>query len=697
MDSLTSTAPIDDEQVTSPRRRRNPLRWLFGIIVGLLLLLFVAWLILFITKGRFLKHRFEQMASSYMQRKVTVDGDFNLYFAPFNIAFLAEKISVANPTWARDPQFFAADRLALHVSTLPLIFGKRDIPWLDLEHASIAAEWDTRHLHNTWTFGGSPVQIPDIHHASITGTHVAYRDALMQLFANVGISTIQARDKQFENAIRFLGTGTLRGKPVSFSGGVLNPNQAVVGGKTNLVFHADAARTAIDVSGTLPSISRFEGSRLHFGARGTDMADLFKFIGVSAVRTRPYHIVSLLTYTGSQWEFTRLAGLFGDSDLSGSMVIAMPAKRMDITADLATRSLDILDAGPFIGYDPQRLDAMGAKGAIRQVNGHPSVIPDTPIPVADLGLFDANVHWHVGVIRAKNFPVSNIDVTLDLDHSQLRLHPARANLGSGTLTADVLLDGRRAPPLVQYDVHLSPTPLGQLLARFGVAQSGTTGTLEGRVRMRGYGASLGKSLASSNGRIAVMIPAGTLWERNVKLSELNLGTFAQKLFEKKLKDPVQVNCGLLGFTVSNGIAKADPILIDTQKSVITGNGGFSFRDESLDLSVRAKSKRFSLFSLQSPVGVNGYLAAPGINIVSKQLVTRAGAAVAAGVFLSPIATLAAFIDLGNAKAAACGPVLAGDTAALQRTAKGDPRKDVGKPPPNKGKGKGKRFLGIKLP
>jgi uncharacterized protein involved in outer membrane biogenesis len=270
-------------------------------------------------------------------------------------------------------------------------------------------------------------------------------------------------------------------------------------------------------------------------------------------------------------------------------------------------------------------------------------------------------------------------VTLTLDHSLLRLHPARANLAGGTLTADLLLDGRRSPPLVEYDLRLSPTPMGKLLARFGVAESGTTGTLAGRIRMSGHGASVSQSLATSNGRIVAIIPAGTLWERNIKLSELNLGTFVQKMFQKKLKAPVQINCGLVAFTVRGGMAAADPILIDTQKSVITGNGGFSFRDEALDISLRAKSKTFSLFSLQSPVGVNGYLAAPGIQPISKQLITRLGVAAAAGVVLGPFAPFAAFVDLGNAKAAACGSVLAGATAAGQRTAKGDRRQDVGKP------------------
>lgn len=675
------TAPV---RTSSRHRLAPPLRWLLWLVGTLIVLLFAVWLVLFITKGRFLRHSFERLASAQLERKITVRGDFNLYFDPLDVAFLAEDIDIANAPWAHAPQFFTARRVALRLHTLPLLVGKREIARLDLNSSNVATEWDAHHLRNSWTFGdpnqrGHPLHLPDIEHATIAGTTVAYRDPVMQLIANIGIDTVHARNTSIASTIGFTGTGTMRGKPVTFSGSVLDPNQVMAGTRTKLVFHADAVRSVIDVSGVLPGVTTFDGAQLHAAARGDDMADLFSLIGVSVVRTRRYHLISHLTYTGTQWQFTQLVGEFGDSDVAGSLTVALPKDRLLLTADVTTRSLDILDAGPFIGYDPHRLDAMGTKGLVRQVGGHPRIIPDVAIPVASIGEFDANVRYHVGEIRAKDFPVNNIDVTLTLDHSLLRLHPARASLANGMLTADLLLDGRRLPTLIEYDVRLSPTPMGKLLGRFGVAESGTTGTLAARVHMRGYGASVSQSLANSNGRIVAVMPTGTLSERNVKLSELNLGTFFQKMFQKQLKEPVQLNCGVVAFTVHNGYAAADPILIDTKKSVITGNGGFSFRNEALDMSVRAKSKTFSLFSLQSPVGINGYLATPGIQPLSKQLVARLGAAAAAGVVLGPFAPIAAFVDLGNAKAAACGPVLAGDTAAQQRTARGDMRKDVGKP------------------
>ena len=183
-----------------------------------------------------------------------------------------------------------------------------------------------------------------------------------------------------------------------------------------------------------------------------------------------------------------------------------------------------------------------------------------------------------------------------------------------------------------------------------------------------------------------------MWTRNAELAELDIGTFVQKMFSGALKEPVTINCGLIGFTVRGGVAAADPVLIDTRKNVVTGRGGFSFRTEGVDLAFKADSKKFSLFSGQSPVGIEGTFAAPGLQVITPQLLSRAGAGLGLAVLATPVAGLLAFIDPGDAKAAACGPVLAGKSAAGQRTTKGEARDDVGEG--QEAPKKRKKFLGI---
>lgn len=674
-----AAAPSPSDSPARPARALGtPLASAIAVVTTILGLLVFAWAVLFVTKGRFLKPTFEKIVAAQTHREVKVAGDFQLYFAPFNVRFVAEGLTISNPAWAGRGNFFSAKRIDSRISTWSLITGNRRINWLGLEDGHVDLQWDKEGRRNTWTFSeekGEPLDLPIIRRALVQGTMVRYVDPRMQIAAGIRIHTVEAKDTQFASAIRFDGNGTARGTRFTMAGALLTPNATVAGGRNRLQLHVEGVRTAIDVSGTLPGATEIEGADLHMDARGQNLADIFSVAGIAVPDTRNYRLRSALTKNGDEWRFTGLRGRFGASDLAGRFTVAMHEPRLLLTADLATHVLDIVDAGPFIGYSPQ---ASAAGAVVTRAAGTPRILPDAPLRVEALRNFDAKVHWTVRTVRAESLPVSNITLGLDLDDRLLKLSPLNFSMARGTVSSNITINARRDPVFTDYDIRLSPTPMGVLLAGFGVAESGTSGTLKARVQMTGSGNSVRDSLASSNGRIAVILPKGSFWTRNVQLSELDVGVFIQKMFEKKLKEPVQINCGLIGFTVRNGIAAADPILIDTQKNVMLGRGGFSFRNEAIDLAFRADSKKFSLFSGQSPVGIGGYFARPSIDVISPELLARAGAGLGLGVLASPFASVIAFVDIGDAKAADCGPVLAGAAAHAQRTDKGKPRDDVGK-------------------
>ena len=134
------------------RRRARPFRILLRALLGLVVLVLLAWLVLYITKGRFLKHSFERIASSNANREIKVAGDFQLYFDPITVKFLAEGMTVSNPAW-RGGQFYKSDHVEARIATFPLIWGERHIKWLDMRGANVDLAWDAKHERNTFTFG----------------------------------------------------------------------------------------------------------------------------------------------------------------------------------------------------------------------------------------------------------------------------------------------------------------------------------------------------------------------------------------------------------------------------------------------------------------------------------------------------------------------------------------------------------------
>ena len=682
---------------------------LLATLIGLILL---AWTVLYVTKGRFLKPYFESYLTDQLQRKVSVGGDFQLYFNPIDIKFRAERMTIANPGWAKQKNFFESDVIDTNIATIPLIFGNKRINWIDLLDGDFHLEWDRTGTKNTWTMGdpnkpAEPLDVPLIKKASVVGSDIHYRAPQLGLTVDIKVETVSARNTAFESDIRFNGRGSVREKPFTLSGSLLTPNETVRGGRNRLTMKAEAAGHSMEMSGTLRGATDFEGADLKTSLRGPNMATLFNLLGIAVPETRRYRMSSNVTKDGDAWRFRGMKGVFGDSDIGGTMTISMPKNRLRIDADLRSRVVDIIDMGPIVGYDPQRLDRMGASGALTQEGGRARILPDAPLRVDAIRNFDARVKYSVRTVRMERFPVSNIGLTLDLNRSLLKLSPLTADLAGGHLSSNIIINARRNPVRTDYDIRLSPTPMGRLLAKFGAVESGTTGTIKARIRLTGEGDTVRKSLSTSDGRIAFIMPAGTFWTRNIQGAELDIGTFVQKMFEKKLKEPVRINCGLIGFTVRNGVAAADPILIDTKKNVIAGRGGFSFRNESMDMAIEADAKTFSLFSAQSPVGIGGYFTAPKVDVVSDELLGRAGAGLGLAVFVNPLAGVLAFVDPGDAEATRCGPVLAGARAYAMSEKDGGRVKNLGNgtaDPSGKAAGTGgkapgekkkrKKFLGI---
>lgn len=641
--------------------RRSGWFWPVRVLGALVAILFLAWLILFVTKGRFLKDTVVGIAEKHMGRDMNVGGDFNLYLNPLDVQFLAEDLTIANPAWAKDKNLLTAKRLVFRLNIWKLLIGKRVFD--DLQMVDATAGLERQLTRNTWTFDNSsnePFTLPEIRKATVTGTHVHYIDKPLFFESRIDVADIAAAKNVIQPKIGFTGTGTSHGAPFTMQGAVSSPNETLAGGKNTLDVTARIGDSRVRVAGTLPAPTVLEGSDLTLWASGGDLNTPFRLLGVAVPPTRRFNVSSHLTLDGIEWKFTNLNGKFGDSDLHGRMTISQPNNRLLIVATLNTNSLDILDAGPWVGYSPKRLDAMGGKGAITQEGGHPRILPDAELASAEtLDRFDARIDYRATKIRTGSIPIANLRIGLGLDRKLLTLKPVAVDLAGGRLTSDIAIDARKVPVATDYDIRLSPVQLGKLMTGFKVEESGVKGSIKGRIQLKGYGDSVRKSLANSNGRIAIILPRGTFWIRNVELLELDLFQYVGKGLEKKLKDPSEVRCGLFGFTVKNGTATADPIIIDTSRDTIFGHGKFGFDDESLDLSIRAKAKKFSLLSGQSPIGVGGYFAAPAIHPISPQLLTRAGAGVALGIVGTPLAAILAFVDTGKQKDADCGPVLAG--------------------------------------
>lgn len=521
-----------DAQAAPVPEVRNRWRRVWQALAVLLIVLVGLYVYQYVTKGAFWKSTFESYVSKRAGRPVRVAGDFQLYLDP-NIRFRAEGLTIANPDWAEKDQFFAAESINLDASLWQAIFGDVTINDLAVDGGQLALQ-RRADRSNTWTFGGGALDIPDIIRAAVTNSRLTLIDAptatRLDMTFNDIAGTAASGGQRIDGPLAFAGTGTTRGAPFRLDGRLTTPNQAAAGGRLGLDLVGTIARTRITIAGTLPGATRIDGADLRITMAGRNFQDPGRLFGIILPATRPYRLAANLTKANREFRFTNLTGRIGDSDIAGTLTatLAETAKdRFRIDGKLNSKALDIKDVGPLIGYDPVKLEA--GQSIVKQVSGRPRLLPDAPLAIETLGKFDARIDYRARVVRTGKLPFDNLRLVLGLDDKLLTLSPFAFDIAGGRLIAKIDINARTLPVRTGYDVRLTQIPLGKVLNGFNVEDAGTTASIRGRLQLKGTGDTVHKSLASANGRIALVVPTGMLWVRNIELAEVDLQNFLTSL------------------------------------------------------------------------------------------------------------------------------------------------------------------------
>jgi uncharacterized protein involved in outer membrane biogenesis len=107
------------------------------------------------------------------------------------------------------------------------------------------------------------------------------------------------------------------------------------------------------------------------------------------------------------------------------------------------------------------------------------------------------------------------------------------------------------------------------------------------------------------------------------------------------------------FAIDKGTMTTENLVLDTQKSLITGTGKVDLGSEIMDIKIHAKPKKASIGSLKVPFKFGGTFANPSVGPDAGALVARGGAAAVLGVLLTPFGALLATIEGGGGKDADC--------------------------------------------
>jgi len=180
------------------------------------------------------------------------------------------------------------------------------------------------------------------------------------------------------------------------------------------------------------------------------------------------------------------------------------------------------------------------------------------------------------------------------------------------------------------------------------------GQVNGDFDLTGKGNSVGRMLASSNGKVGLVIANGEISKMMMERVGLHLWEIlVLKVTGDKL---VKLHCGVADFDVKEGAMRAGALIFDTEVTTIVGTGSIDLGQEKLDLTLDQKTKSTSPVALRSPIYVRGSFARPEVAVDKGRVAARALGALALGV-VNPLLALIPLIDAGPGRDSDCGQLV----------------------------------------
>jgi uncharacterized protein involved in outer membrane biogenesis len=190
------------------------------------------------------------------------------------------------------------------------------------------------------------------------------------------------------------------------------------------------------------------------------------------------------------------------------------------------------------------------------------------------------------IVRDETLPITKLTTHVKLTDGVLRLDPLNFGLAGGNLVSTIQLDGKREPMAAMIDMHARHLQIRQLFPKIE-SMHASVGEVNGGARLTATGNSVAALLGSANGEARLLVENGTVSKFILEAIGLNVGSVViSKLFGDK---PVQINCGVSAFGITNGVAQAQTFVLDTQDAVITTEGAIDFKDEELALTIHPDS------------------------------------------------------------------------------------------------------------
>lgn len=673
-------------------RTRKILAW---SVASLILLLAVLVLVIAFFDWNRIKPTLNAKVSEELHRPFAINGDLSVAWrrepdeggwrawVPWPHV-VAQDLTLGNPEWSKAPQMVSLKRVELRISPLALLAQRVSITRIDLTEPDAAlqrladgrANWtfkfdpkDPEAEPSNWTvdigaigFDKGHVTLDDQSlktqldlQVELLGKPIPFSDIVGESEAKK-ISEKGAAAQAYAFALKvkgqyhgqkLVGTGKIGGLLALQDGRKPFPLQA----------QAQIGDTKVELRGSLTDPLNLGALDLRLKLAGTSLGNLYPLTGVTLPDSPPYatdgHLTAKLRDSaGATFSYQDFNGKIGDSDIHGNLTYVASQPRPKLSGALVSNQLLMSDLAPLIGAD---------SNAKQKARGGESKQPaDKVLPVEEFrterwGDMDADVEFTgKRIVHSAELPFTDLYTHLVLNDGQLSLEPLRFGVAGGKLDAQVRLNGHTTPLEGRARLTARNFKLKQLFPSFEPMKT-SFGELNGDADISGRGNSVAALLGSANGDLKMLINDGAISRSLMEIAGLNVGNYVVgKMFGDK---EVKINCAAADFGIKSGLATSRLFVFDTENAIIYIDGTANMDSEQLDLTITPESKGLRLFSLRSPLYVQGKFIKPSAGVKAVPLVLRGAGMVALGLIAGPAAGLLALVAPSGDEPNQCAPLL----------------------------------------
>ena len=630
-----------------------------------------------------LRQPVESYALNKTGRVLVIKGDLTLGWHWRLPRITVREISFANPSWAIEPMLFTSSSAEIELDVPKLLQGRFVFPQVHLVNATAFLEQNPDG-RKSWLLDleqkDEAARI-EIGRVTLDQAKLGYDDTADKTRIRADISSISPQQAAVPDvpmyAVAVTAEGQFKGNAFKAKGSG-GPAIAIRDEATPypLKFQASFGRTQANVEGTVTGLLKLSALDMKLALQGDNLDQLFPIIGIATPRTRPYAVQGRLQRTGNEWNYQDFKGRFGESDIAGSAKLSVAGQRPMVVADLTSNVLDIDDLGPLIGARQGSVKAARqAAETLTIADATPSrlrVLPDLPFKTDRWNTLDADVNLRAKTIRrAAALPLENLRAHMLLRNAVVTLDPLDFGVAGGHLSALITLDGSKHPIQAQARVKAQKLLIAKLFPSSALNKT-SIGQVNGVFDLKGSGDSVGRMLATSEGKIGLVAAGGQISRLMMEKAGLHLWEMLQ--LNLSGDELIELRCAIADFDVKAGILRPNALILDTQVTTITGNGTIDLAREQLDLTLNQKTKKTSPLALRSPLIIRGSFVKPVVGVDKGKLVARTLGAVTLGL-LNPLLALIPLVDPGPGKDSECGSLMASARAASPR--------DADKPPAQK--------------